>query len=115
MELKADESASTCVGQNSTQKPQALQRSTTIETRPFATRTPSEKSNDYSEVRCDYAAEWGQVGVTAITDRSEEKHEVAPPANCCKLLFMNELDVVEELRVLSITPLAKVSGEPNHE
>jgi len=28
---------------------------------------------------------------------------------------MNELDVVEELRVLSITPLAKVSGEPNHE
>ena len=28
------------VGQNSTQKPQALQRSTTIETRPFAMKTP---------------------------------------------------------------------------
>src|SRR5580704_8393568 len=34
--LKAEESASTCVGQNSTQKPQALQRSATICTDPLA-------------------------------------------------------------------------------
>jgi len=40
-ELKAEESASTLVGQNSTQKPQALQRSTTIETRPLTTVPPS--------------------------------------------------------------------------
>src|ERR1700748_50756 len=40
LELKAEESASTLVGQNSTQKPQALQRSTTMETRPFATGPP---------------------------------------------------------------------------
>jgi hypothetical protein len=39
--LKAEESASTCVGQNSTQKPHALHRSTTIETRPLATRAPN--------------------------------------------------------------------------
>src|SRR5581483_9208278 len=39
-ELKADESARTLVGQNSTQKPQDLQRSTTMSTRPFATRPP---------------------------------------------------------------------------
>src|ERR1700739_4600804 len=42
LELKAEESASTFVGQNSTQKPHALQRSTTMETRPFATNTPEE-------------------------------------------------------------------------
>src|SRR5215831_9757349 len=40
LELEAEESASTLVGQNSTQKPQALQRSTTMETRPFATGPP---------------------------------------------------------------------------
>jgi len=39
--LNAEERASTLVGQNSTQKPQDLQRSTTIETRPFATRVSS--------------------------------------------------------------------------
>jgi hypothetical protein len=37
LELKAEERANTLVGQNSTQNPQALQRSTTMETRPFAT------------------------------------------------------------------------------
>jgi hypothetical protein len=31
------------VGQNSTQNPQALQRSTTMETRPFAMETPGSK------------------------------------------------------------------------
>ncbi len=41
LELKAEESASTLVGQNSTQKPQALQRSTTIDTRPLATAPPT--------------------------------------------------------------------------
>jgi len=41
LELNAEESASTLVGQNSTQKPQALQRSTTMDTRPFATNTPT--------------------------------------------------------------------------
>jgi len=42
--LNAEESSNTCVGQNSTQKPHALQRSTTIETRPLAaTGTPFRK------------------------------------------------------------------------
>src|SRR5579864_7389958 len=41
LELKAEESASTCVGQNSTQNPHALHRSTTSETRPLATRAPT--------------------------------------------------------------------------
>jgi hypothetical protein len=40
LELKVEESASTWDGQNSTQKPQALQRSTTIDTRPFAMESP---------------------------------------------------------------------------
>jgi hypothetical protein len=55
-ELKAEESDNTCVGQNSTQKPQALQRSTTIETRPFATRSPSRSALPLrvSNVGCDY-------------------------------------------------------------
>lgn len=39
LELNAEESASTFVGQNSTQKPQALQRSTVIETVPFAAKS----------------------------------------------------------------------------
>jgi hypothetical protein len=40
LELKADESANTLDGQNSTQKPQALHRSTTIETDPRAMLSP---------------------------------------------------------------------------
>jgi len=35
--MKAEESAKTLVGQNSRQNPQALQRSTMIETRPLPT------------------------------------------------------------------------------
>src|SRR5579862_3914008 len=48
-ELKAEESARTLVGQNSTQKPHALQRSTTIETRPFATGSPTSKGVGHSQ------------------------------------------------------------------
>src|SRR5581483_9811561 len=40
LELNAEESARTLVGQNSTQKPQALQRSTMMWTLPFATFNP---------------------------------------------------------------------------
>jgi len=40
LELNAEESASTLVGQNSTQKPHALQRSTMMVTRPFANLHP---------------------------------------------------------------------------
>jgi hypothetical protein len=39
-ELKADDSDRTLAGQNSTQKPQALHRSTTIETDPRAMKPP---------------------------------------------------------------------------
>jgi hypothetical protein len=38
--LKADESSNTFVGQNSTQKPQPLHRSTVITTPPLAIETP---------------------------------------------------------------------------
>src|SRR5215470_857195 len=48
-ELKAEESARTLVGQNSTQKPHALQRSTTIETRPLTTESPTSASVGHSE------------------------------------------------------------------
>src|SRR5580765_7691124 len=78
LELKADDSASTCVGQNSTQKPQALQRSTTIETRPFATRTPSSESRllrCFNCGGCDYAGEGRGDGVMAVTERGEEEHD----------------------------------------
>jgi hypothetical protein len=39
LELNAEESARTFVGQNSTQNPQALHRSTTMETTPLAIPT----------------------------------------------------------------------------
>ena len=39
LELKAEDKARTFVGQNSTQNPQPLQRSTIIETEPFGTCT----------------------------------------------------------------------------
>jgi hypothetical protein len=67
-ELKAEES--TCAGQNSTQKPQALHRSTTIETPPFATRSPSQTvttTAKFNHAGCDDAAEGRPVGVTNIT------------------------------------------------
>jgi hypothetical protein len=54
------------VGQNSTQKPQALQRSTTIRTAPFA--TPS------SNTCANYDRCGDRPGVTAITSVGEGKH-----------------------------------------
>jgi hypothetical protein len=53
--LKAEESASTLVGQNSTQNPHALQRSTTMETRPFAMETPGLSGRSFPETSTDYA------------------------------------------------------------
>jgi hypothetical protein len=54
LELKAEDSASTFVGQNSTQNPQALQRSTTMETRPFAMETPGSSGRSLPETYDDY-------------------------------------------------------------
>jgi len=54
--LKAEDSASTLVGQNSTQKPQDLQRSTTMETRPFATQPPLAEWLITPEFNFDYPA-----------------------------------------------------------
>src|SRR3974390_1566660 len=77
-ELKAEESASTCVGQNSTQKPQALQRSTTIETRPFATWTPSPGATTTPDLqrRMRLCVGGEQSGVMPITYPGEAKHEL---------------------------------------
>ena len=77
LELKAEESASTCVGQNSTQKPQALQRSTTMETRPFATKAPSQEQRSLQLFNCggcDYAGKQAPEGVITITDYGEAEH-----------------------------------------
>jgi hypothetical protein len=77
LELKAEESASTCVGQNSTQKPQALQRSTTIETLPFATRSPQlgvRSLRLFNYAGCDYAGDGGDNGVIEVTVCREVKH-----------------------------------------
>jgi hypothetical protein len=60
--LKAEESASTLVGQNSTQKPQALQRSTTIETRPFANGISELKVVEPPRNLSHYACWGGAVG-----------------------------------------------------
>src|SRR4029077_19205637 len=76
-ELNAEESASTCVGQNSTQKPQALQRSTTIETRPFATRSPSSEPRWLRCFNCggfDYPGDHKESRVMTITDHREVEH-----------------------------------------
>src|SRR5579862_7490150 len=71
-ELKAEESASTLVGQNSTQKPQALQRSTTIETRPFATGfPPRQRALDTLETLGDYGLALSQQGVMGVTNASD--------------------------------------------
>jgi hypothetical protein len=74
MELKAEESASTRVGQNSTQKPQALQRSTTIDTRPLATRAPSSVTTKFGCGGCDYGAKGRVQGVTQVTEQGEGEH-----------------------------------------
>jgi hypothetical protein len=74
LELKAEESASTLVGQNSTQNPQALQRSTTMETRPFAMDTPGSSGRSFPETWDDYALPALPLGVTAVTDVSEGAH-----------------------------------------
>jgi hypothetical protein len=71
LELNAEERANTLVGQNSTQKPQDLQRSTTIETRPFATGYLLRK---ISHPGCDYARANSQRSVTLITGGGEVKH-----------------------------------------
>jgi hypothetical protein len=43
------------VGQNSTQKPQALQRSTTMETRPFAMDLHAEGGKNHHQLSRNYA------------------------------------------------------------
>jgi hypothetical protein len=48
LELKAEERASTWVGQNSTQKEQPLQRSTLMATKPFGTGTLHEAVGFYA-------------------------------------------------------------------
>ena len=50
LELNAEESSSTFVGQNSTQKPHALHRSMTIETRPFGNQTPNPRAGPITPV-----------------------------------------------------------------
>src|ERR1700746_2455842 len=72
-ELKAEESARTLVGQNSTQKPQALQRSTMMETRPFATGPPRGVLGT-PETRRNYRGSMSQQGVTWVTDAGESGH-----------------------------------------
>jgi hypothetical protein len=62
--LKAEESAKAFVGQNSTQKPQDLQRSTMIETRPLTTSFPLPEDGAYGK---DYADGVSQSGVTRVT------------------------------------------------
>ena len=60
------------MGQNSTQKPQDLHRSTMISTRPFATTTPTCGSDWGTPKRQKYYAErQSQRGVTAVTDGCE--------------------------------------------
>ena len=49
LELNAEERASTLVGQNSTQKPHALQRSTTMETVPLAIGILESRANPTAE------------------------------------------------------------------
>src|SRR6476619_730146 len=66
-ELKAEERASTLVGQNSTQKPHALQRSTMILTAPLA--MPS-LTNDYGICT-------SHQGVMPVTFEREAKHRRA--------------------------------------
>src|SRR5208337_1025643 len=74
LELKAEDSASTLVGQNSTQKPQALQRSTTMETRPFATSPPGWGRRIIPQLNCHYRLPRSQAGVTWVTKCSELGH-----------------------------------------
>src|SRR6266567_2080960 len=82
LELKAEESASTLVGQNSTQKPQALQRSTKIETRPLATGSPHWGGQDTPRIQGDYVLRRLQQGVTPVTGVREDAHTLpAPPLN----------------------------------
>ena len=71
MELNADDSARTLVGQNSTQKPHALQRSTTMETRPFATKPPLMECLGTPNFKFDYAARELQWGVMKVTEHCE--------------------------------------------
>src|SRR5581483_3737053 len=71
-ELNAEESARTLVGQNSTQKPHDLQRSTTIDTRPLATESsfPGVRTTP----RLDYPVRQSLWCVTSITGSCEGPH-----------------------------------------
>src|SRR5581483_5571338 len=76
LELKADDSASTLVGQNSTQKPQDLQRSTMMETRPFATCTPHAPERFAAPELFHYRRSSSHQGVIDITNRCELGHGI---------------------------------------
>src|SRR5881275_2267416 len=82
LELKAEERASTCVGQNSTQNPQALHRSTWMETAPrgiSSSRILRRDGERWSRKRelnpptssRDFAAEVYRGEVTTITGSRE--------------------------------------------
>ena len=73
-ELKAEESERTLVGQNSTQNPHALQRSTTIETRPLATEIPHVRERwALSKLLENYGLGLSHEGVTDVTDGRDVK------------------------------------------
>jgi hypothetical protein len=71
LELKAEESARTFVGQNSTQNPHALQRSTTMETRPLATKNPHNGVSRTPVVQKELWFFLSQDGVTQVTESCE--------------------------------------------
>ena len=76
MELNAEESARTLVGQNSTQKPQALQRSTMMETVPLAAKsTPTAEANAPPVISELWAA-MTAGGVTQVTGHSEACYKI---------------------------------------
>jgi hypothetical protein len=64
------------VGQNSTQKPQALQRSTTIDTRPLATRAPGSVTTKFDCGGCDYGANSRVQGASGVTEQGEGEHDL---------------------------------------
>lgn len=89
------------MGQNSTQKPQALQRSTTIETRPFATGSPSSGSviTPRFSVEADYGWNVRGKGVIGVTEWGEETHEV-----------ISDTTEVEHLAIVALPSLKRIAA-----
>ena len=65
------------MGQNSIQKPQDLQRSTTIETRPFATGPHNQERLGTPENRVYYAFLRVRRDVMIVTSASEKEHKIS--------------------------------------